>query len=221
MTHQPFIQPYQVNLIRHQLNLLIGSFYFAGDSRVLDASRANVMATILDQFTGLTLTAEQRALLEEAEHVTDKDEQKRYLNKLAPYVIPFPTITAEQIRKLFPKVKKLVLPDLTDIDYSALTYLGWRDIGRNSLYMVHHIDGKWVGTEWRYVSGQKGRAYQCSWCHRAFGGDDVALLTTQLKLRNVPDGYKVTGNHICLNSALCNHHLTSTDDMYALLAKVK
>lgn len=217
-TTVPFLHPYQANFIRHQLLQLIGAFYFAGDHRVLAASREGVEDTILSTFPGAT--PEQRALLQDAKNVRDKDELKIYMSRLEPYVIPFPEITAAEIRKLFPKVKKLVLPDLQSIDRSKLTYLGWRDIATNSLYLVYRSGDKWAGKEFKFVPGPKNRTMICSWCHASGSGDDVALVTSRVKTKIV-DGYKTLGNHLCLDSAKCNAQITSTTEMEALLASLR
>ena len=216
---QPFLHPHQVNYIRRQLNLLIGAFYFAGDYRVLEASKASAMANIRGMFG--ELTPEQSALLDDAGNVRDKEEMGLYMHKLSPYVIPFPKLTAAEIRKLFPKVKKLVLPDLDAVPYDKITYLGWRDIATSTMFLVFHNNGKLKGVECRYVPGQKGRAYLCIWCKQTFSGDDVTLVTTQIKNREILGGYKTTGNHLCLNSMSCNAHLTSTDEIQAFLESIK
>lgn len=219
MNTQPFLQPHQVNFIRKRTNMLISAFYFAGDYRVLNASRESVVESILEQFTGLT--ADQQALLREAGSVRDKDELKLFMEKLEPYVIPFPTITGEEIRKLFPKVKKLVLPALGSMPYHTMSFLGWRDIANNNLYLVHHQNGKWVGTKCQYVLGSSKKAYQCTWCHQMRPGDEIALVTAKVKNRQIQDGYKTMGNHLCLDSRTCNAALTSLEEMEAFLASMK
>lgn len=223
MTHQqqpvPFLHPHHVNLIRERLHTLIGAFYFAGDYRVLQAAKSSMTESILELFPHLS--DPERALLEAAVNVRDKDELKRYMALLEPYVIPLPTITAAEIKKLFPKVKKLVLPNLNELDFSKLTYIGWRDIATTSLYLVHHLDGKWVGTECKYVLGPKNRSYVCKWCNQSRPGDEAALVTTQVKNRDLADGYMSVGNHLCLNSAACNQSVTSTDEMDTFLRSLK
>jgi hypothetical protein len=216
---EPFLQPHQVNYMRKQIHTLISAFYFAGDYRVLAASRESVVDNLQSQFTGLT--PEQTALIDQAVQVRDRDELKAYLQKLVPYVIPFPEITGAEIRKLFPKVKKLMLPDLAHLDRSRIEYLGWRDVATNAIYFVRRIGGKWVGNECRYLLGQRGRTYMCSWCGRGFAGDGVALVTKQLKVKNVQDGYKTIGHHLCLDSQACNDSLTTITDMETFLSTVK
>ncbi|KEO81351.1 FusB/FusC family EF-G-binding protein [Tumebacillus flagellatus] len=214
-----FLHPYHINLIRSQVNLLIGAFNFAGDYRVVDATRATALQNLYDEVPWQT--PEQRDLLTEAGKVRDKDELKAYLKRLEPYIIPFPEITAAEIRKLFPKVKKLVLLDLQAIDFSKLTYLGWRDIATKSLYVVYRLNGKWVGTECNYVNGPKNRSFHCTWCNRSCGGDEIALVTTQVKNRQIQDGYKVFGNHICLDSHKCNEFMTSPAELEKFLSTAR
>ncbi|MFD2170390.1 FusB/FusC family EF-G-binding protein [Tumebacillus lipolyticus] len=217
-TMVPFLHPHQINAIRQQLHSLIGAFYFAGDYRVLEASRQNVQHTLLSMVP--EATPAQRQLLEDAKNVRDRDELKAYMARLEPYVIPFQEITAAEIRKLFPKVKKLVLPPLAELDRTKLTYLGWRDIATHSIYLVHQIDGRWVGTECKYVPTPKNRTMICMWCNTVGQGDEVALVTAQVKTRQL-DGYKTYGNHLCLNSHTCNSRLTSTTEMEAYLASLR
>lgn len=215
----PFLHPHQLNFIKHRLNILIGAFYTAGDYRVYRAAKATALEYILERFTNLSPA--QRALLEEASNVRDKEEAKAYLAKLEPYVIPLPPITAAEIKKLFPKVKKLVLPKLEELDFTKLTYIGWRDIATHSLYLVNYLDGKWVGTECKYVLGPKNRTYICKWCNQISNGDEAALVTTLVKNKAILDGYKSMGNHLCLNSAKCNAGMTSTEEMETFLYGLK
>ncbi|ASS73722.1 hypothetical protein CIG75_01160 [Tumebacillus algifaecis] len=214
----PFLHPHQLNYIRNQLTNLVGVFYFAGDYRVLEASREGVVAALLALVP--QATPEQRRLLEDGKNVRDKEELKLYISRLEPYVIPFPEITAAEIRKLFPKVKKLVLPDLANLDRTKLTYLGWRDIATQSVYLVYRSGEKWVGKECKYVPSPKNRMLQCSWCLSSGSGDEVALVTSRVKTKQI-DGYKTFGNHLCLNSTTCNHHITSTAEIEAYLATLR
>lgn len=215
----PFLHPHEMNWIRDRLNTLIGAFYFSGDYRVLRAAKSSLLESMLERFVGITPA--QRALLEEAINVRDKDESKAYMEKLAPYVIPLPTITKEEIKKLFPKVKKLVYPDLESLDYTKLTFISWRDIATNTLYLVNRIDGKWGGTECKYVLGPKNHTLICKWCNHPRPGDQAALVTSRIKSKTLVDGYTTMGNHLCLNGQMCNDSLTSTEEMEAFLKSLK
>ena len=83
------------------------------------------------------------------------EDFQRYLNALEPYLEPYPTISLNQIQKLFPKNKKLKVPDLQSIDFRYVTYLGWVDIATNKLYIVYPFEGRFIGIEGRITPTNK------------------------------------------------------------------
>jgi hypothetical protein len=52
-------------------------------------------------------------------------------SELSNYTVKFPEVTESQLKGLFPKIKKLRMPDFSRIEGRALTYLGWTDPATN------------------------------------------------------------------------------------------
>ena len=94
-------------------------------------------------------------MLGEMSTIEKAEDFQRYLNALEPYLEPYPTISLNQIQKLFPKNKKLKVPDLQSIDFRYVTYLGWVDIATNKLYIVYPFEGRFIGIEGRITPTNK------------------------------------------------------------------
>ena len=80
------------------------------------------------------------------------------------------SLTADQIRSSFVNAsqrerKELTLPDLTQVRFDDLDYLGWRDRRQPALgYVVAVVDGEPVGVLLRQADGRIRSRSQCSWC---------------------------------------------------------
>lgn len=133
------------------------------------------------------------------------------------HLAEFPQLTEKQIRKLFPKNKKLALPDLS-VDYRFVTYLGWVDISSTKLFIVYPLDGQVVGIEGKYTPTHK--KIVCFLCNRH---SETALFTAVSKARPAhasPDYYKAVGNYMCLDSRECNKHITNVDALEKFIRSV-
>lgn len=206
-----FIYPYQFNYIRVQLAQLLQTVYFAGDYRVYAAHKLMVRDKVLSMFP--QLGSSEITLFQGMEEVKGKREINEFMERLEPYVIPFPALELDEIRKLFPKVKKLPRPDLNDVFWSKLSYFGWHDIGTNTLFLVAHRDGKLVGIANKITLSS--RPGVCCVCNRS--GKDVGLVTTAAKASS----YTTVGNHMCLNSDVCNSSMTSLSGLDAFVEQAK
>ena len=111
------------------------------------------------------------------------------------------------MKKMFPKAKKLKVPNLSAVDFEKMTYLSWSDISTNKKFIIYELDENLMGIECKYSILNKDNI--CSFCNR-FG--KVAFITTITKAKksNNPDYYKAIGNYICQDSAECNKKITST-----------
>lgn len=108
------------------------------------------------------------------------------------------------------------MPDLTEVSFGSLTYLGWLDIGSTKLYMVYKREDRLVGIEARYTAANKKSI--CSLCN---GYGEVALVTAVAKTKasSLPDYYKAVGNYICVDSAHCNKQITDISYLGLLSGK--
>ncbi|MBB6695543.1 FusB/FusC family EF-G-binding protein [Cohnella xylanilytica] len=214
--NQPFIRNHQYNLIRKQVRLLQHTCQTVFDPKVVKSVRESVQLRIAEAFPNAT--GEQAAALE-AFLPYDKEEQfQSYLRSLEPYLEPFPPTTEAQLRKLFPKAKKLKLPDLEAVDFRRVSYLGWTDIATNKLFLVYPMDGKLAGVEGRFTPANKKST--CFLCNKQ---EEVALFTATAKSKPAgasPDYYKAIGNYLCVDSKKCNDNLTEIDALERFLADV-
>ncbi len=145
-------------------------------------------------------------MLGEMSTIEKAEDFQRYLNALEPYLEPYPTITLKQIQKLFPKNKKLKVPDLQSIDFRYVTYLGWVDIATNKLYIVYPFEGRFIGIEGRITPTNK-KGY-CLFCNRH---QELALFSVKTKPAVAsPDNLSFIGQYVCLDSQACNHSITDT-----------
>ncbi|NGZ76944.1 FusB/FusC family EF-G-binding protein [Saccharibacillus alkalitolerans] len=196
----PFIHNHQLNVIKKQANFLLKTLRSVADRKVLDTVRDTAVANAMDVFD--ELTAEQKALLEQMAKQEAAHELQEYLDSLEPYLLPFPEVTAKQAQKLFPKTKKLKLPDLERLDYAHMTYLRWVDNATNRLYIVYRRDGEFLGVEGRITpTNKKGF---CMFCNRH---QELGFFNVKLK-GSTPDNMASLGQYVCMDDEACNHSIT-------------
>ncbi|MFC9775230.1 FusB/FusC family EF-G-binding protein [Paenibacillus chitinolyticus] len=201
---QPFIRNHQYNVIKKQSLLLQKTHETVSDPKVVESVKSSAPFKLLEAFPeadGL-----QKQLLEKISGLRTAEEFKHYPESLESYLAPFPALTAKQLAKLFPKNKKLKIPDLSEIDYRYVTYLGWTDIATNKLFLVYQLNGKLIGIEGRYTPANKGVCFLCN------KHEEVALFTAVTKSRPAKassDYYKAIGNYLCVDSTVCNQNITN------------
>ncbi|QKT07681.1 FBP domain-containing protein [Gordonia sp. X0973] len=78
------------------------------------------------------------------------------------------------------EVARVTYPDLADVDFARLEFLGWRDpkIPRRAYLVVDHDDGPVALLLTRAESKPRGRA-MCSWCSDVNLSDDAVLYTVR------------------------------------------
>lgn len=155
----PFIQNHQFNYIQKQADFLLKTLRSVVDPKVLETVRYTVGTNAVSIFD--ELTSEQKQLLEQLSTYETAHELQTHLNQLESYLIPYPQVSAKQIQKLFPKAKKLKVPDLESIDYAHTTYLRWTDIATSRLFIVYPYEGRFLGIEGRITPTNK-RGTACS-----------------------------------------------------------
>lgn len=202
----PFIRNHQYNLIKKQAYLLRHTCQTVTDPKIIDSVRYSAYTKIVESFSNAN---EQQLQLLESITTYDKSEQfSQFLISLEPYLIEQAHVTEKQLKKLFPKSKKLRMPNTAEIDYRHLTYLGWTDVGTNRLYIVMEQDGQLCGVEGKFAPVNKKSV--CFLCNRH---EEVVLFTalTKHKPANAaPDYFKAIGNYMCMNSHVCNQNITDT-----------
>ncbi|MFS0870375.1 FusB/FusC family EF-G-binding protein [Paenibacillus xylanilyticus] len=196
----PFIQNHQFNFIQKQADFLLKTLRSVVDRKVLETVRYTVGTNAVGIFN--ELTPEQKELLEQLSTYDTPHDVQLYLNQLEEYLIPFPQVSAKQIQKLFPKAKKLKLPDLETVDYAHTTYLRWTDIATSRLFIVYPYDGKFLGIEGRITATNK-KGY-CMFCNRH---QELGFFNVKTKGHS-PDNFSSIGQYVCMDSNACNHSIT-------------
>ncbi|WP_339320158.1 FusB/FusC family EF-G-binding protein [Paenibacillus sp. FSL R10-2734] len=200
----PFIRNHQYNFIKKQTDFLLKTLRTVADRRVLETVRYRSALNVVEAF--LTLPDYQQQMLQQISTFETQHDFQKYLSGLEPYLEPFPQITLKQIQKLFPKNKKLKVPNLEAIDFRYMTYLSWIDIATNKLFIVYPFEGQFIGIEGRITPMNK-KGY-CLFCNRQ---QQLAFFTVKTKLaKSSPDDYSSIGQYVCLESEGCNHSITDT-----------
>jgi hypothetical protein len=208
---EKFIKNEQLNFIKKQIAFIKDSSKKNIPPNVLASVIELANAKILDLFPNVTL--DQQEMLNLPSLKTDK-EYEQYIQNLSGYLLHFPTITEQQLKRMFPKHKKLKLPDLSTIDHSQLTYLSWNDLRYNKKFIVYELEGKMVGIECEFAPTSKQNL--CSFCN-SFGEVAYFSTITKAKKSNNPDYYKAIGNLICADSSECNKKITNVDYLTTFL----
>ncbi|MGG3564334.1 FusB/FusC family EF-G-binding protein [Neobacillus rhizosphaerae] len=209
--NEKFIKNDQYNFIQRQVALIKDSNRKNSDPSVIKAVRELANAQIIELFP--QATKEQMEKLDLSSWKTDA-EFDQYVQELANYLIPFPKLTEQQVKKMFPKAKKLKVPNLSAIDFEKMTYLSWTDISTNKKFIIYEHDEKMLGIECKYSIINKDNI--CSFCNR-FGKVAFISTITKAKMSNNPDYYKAIGNYICQNSDECNKKITNVDYLTSFL----
>ncbi|KMY53297.1 ferrous iron transporter A [Bacillus sp. FJAT-27231] len=204
---EAFIRNDQYNLIKRQAKNLVNGHAAAQHEGVLRALKAMAEENVTEVF--IELNEEQRQLLSPITTVENKEQAEKFLSSLKPYVIPFKKITEQSLKKLFPKAKKLKVPDLESIDLKETSYLGWHDKGSNKKYLVTYFDENLIGVQGTFTSAnQKGI---CALCN---GYEEIGMFIAEVKGKRTEKGtFTKRGNYICQDSEKCNQNLTSLDKL--------
>jgi hypothetical protein len=205
---EPFIKNDQYNFIKAQTKVLVSGHSNASDPGVLKAMKALTLEKVMSLVPDPSI--EQRDLLEPVVSIKDKQDAELFLARLKPFVIPFREgkLSEKTLQKLFPKVKKLKLPNLESINLREITYLGWNDIGQERKYIVTDMNGKLTGIRGMFKNhSQKGI---CTICHSI---SDIGLFMTESKAA-ANGTFKNRGNYICQDSQICNQNLQSEEKLH-------
>ena len=210
MTH-PFIKNEQLNYIRRQIDLIKDSTKKNVPPNVLKAVISLANAKVMDLFPNRTANEEQ--MLDLSKLKTDK-EYEGYVQQLETYLKPFPQLTEEELKRLFPKQKKLKLPDLSSISHNALTYLSWNDLRSNKKFIIYQLEGRLVGIVCQLSPTSTKNI--CSFCNHQ---GEVAYFSTITKAKkmNNPDYYKSIGNLLCVDSSECNRRISTVEYLETFL----
>ncbi|WP_438431610.1 FusB/FusC family EF-G-binding protein [Gorillibacterium sp. sgz500922] len=211
---EPFIRNHDFNALSKQVTALQRAASTVSDPRIVESVRQSALAWVQETFADAT--EPQRDILNGFASLTQSEEFQHYLQTLDRYRIAHLDVSEKRIAKLYPKIKKLKVPDLAAIDLRKLTYLGWTDIAAGRMFLVYPLNGEPAGVEGRFTPAKKG---VCFICNRV---EDVALFTTVAKSRPANaslDYYKAIGQYMCLDSETCNRNITDVTALEKFLTE--
>ena len=106
----------------------------------------------------------------------------------------------EEVIAAFDNRKDLVIPDLEEIEWQTLDYLGWIHPSGHEGYVVLQSPNTGAVCGIRMNRSQRGakkrRMEMCSWCHHVHKANGTAMFSVTVK---GSDGRHILGNVICKN----------------------
>lgn len=208
-----FIRSDQYNFIKSQAYILVNGHATANDKGVIAALKSLAIEKVLHLFEDLT--DDQKELMDMILTIQNREDAESFLLKLSPYVIPFQEVSEQTLKKLFPKAKKLKLPEMEEIDMKETSYLSWIDKGSNRKFIIARKDNKLVGVQGTFQSINKKSI--CSLCHKH---EEVGMFLVEIK-GDVPGTFVKKGNYICKDSIVCNQNMTSLDKLDDFIERLR
>ncbi|MFK7693114.1 FusB/FusC family EF-G-binding protein [Paenibacillus sp. HJGM_3] len=208
-TNQAYILNHQGNEIRKQIQKLIYAFEHGSEARVVEALRYSAETAIVAAMPLLSETEKHELMA--FWKLNTKDDLLAYLERLSERVKPFPQLSEAQVRKLFPKSKKLKVPDPDTVPWSNMSYRGWTDVAAQKHYLVYAKDGRLNGIEGTFSSSPK--ANLCCMCNTPGTPETIGYYSVVCKppAGASQDYYKAIGNYMCLDSEACNKAITDLE----------
>ncbi|WP_214754490.1 FusB/FusC family EF-G-binding protein [Exiguobacterium sp. s16] len=200
-----FIANHQFNFIREQVELIRDSRKKSLPPSVLKAVIDLANAKLAFLFPEATPT--QLAMLDVSTLQTD-EAYDGFIDGLRPHVRSFPQVSEPQVKKMFPKQKKLRLPDVTELPMNRTSYLSWNDLRSNRKYILCEKDHQLIGIECKASANTKRNI--CAFCNQ-LAEVSYCVTVTKAKQAKNPDYYKAIGTYICTDSASCNENMTNLD----------
>ncbi len=195
-----FMTPEQFQLVKKQAKKILNTYTTSNDQKVIDAIQALVQEEIDSRLTFQEI--EQQLVLQPIFLIKSKEQLEHFLTDIKQYVEPFKQPTEAELKKLFPKDKKLKLPKLETYDWQEISYLSWFDAGTNRKYIVYREDGVLKGVRGTFSNSAKVGI--CTVCNQHA---KVGMLLVSKKGADLGT-YTKRGNYICEDSGSCNESLS-------------
>lgn len=209
---EAFIRNDQFNFIKEQAGILVTGQATGNDAEVLNVLRHLAHEKVFKLFP--QLTEEQKAVLNPLAKVKETADAEAFLERLQPYVMPFKSVADQDLKKLFPKAKKLKGPKLDALDFKKLSYIAWTE-SSSLMYLVAEKDGRLEGIQGTLTrSSKKGI---CSICNRH---SEVGLFTAKTKSSG-PDQFIKRGNYVCQDNLTCNSNINGLERLNEFIERLQ
>jgi hypothetical protein len=207
-----FIRNDQFNFIKEQAGILVNGQATGNDAEVLNVLRHLAHEKVFKLFP--QLTEEQKAVLNPLAKVKETAEAEAFLERLRPYVMPFKNVADQDLKKLFPKAKKLKGPKLDALDFKKLSYIAWTE-SSSLMYLVAEKDGRLEG-----IQGTLTRSHKkgiCTICNRH---SEVGLFTAKTKSSG-QDQFIKRGNYVCQDNFICNSNINGLERLNEFIGRLQ
>ena len=212
-----FIKKHEFNYIKKRLSDLNNTYRSCADKNIIQVTQGCTNEKILNIFTNLS--EEERELLDISK-INDPLQIDKYLDDLNQYVYGLPTLTNEQLCKLFKKEKRLKLPDPNSQD-SKNVYLGWVDESSNKLFVAYSMNGTLIGMTCKTTNYGSKNTHICALCNHVGTENEVSFVSAMCKTAKTGEGsYKSIGFDLCLDSTKCNERIVTVEKLEKILKDV-
>ncbi|SFE87227.1 FusB/FusC family EF-G-binding protein [Alteribacillus iranensis] len=211
-----FIRNHHLNIIKSEARNIQRCFQDIEDEGVIEAVKGQATDRIIQQFPHLS--KEEINIIESLKEVKSSIEVEAFIGSIYRYVESFPNITKQRIKDLFPDNIRMTIPNLTRIDLSRRTYLGWNDPGQKKKYILYHQNGELLPIEGRYIP--RALKDYCHFCKQVTTVTFVSFHTND-KSNDNTDYYRAIGHYICLDNQECNKKIMDIRSLERVIEKVK
>ncbi|MDI7742768.1 FusB/FusC family EF-G-binding protein [Lysinibacillus fusiformis] len=208
-----FMTPEQFQFVKKQAKKIVNTYTTSNDQKVIQAIQALVQEEINSKLTFQDI--EQQLVLQPIFDIKSKDQLEQFLAGIKQYVEPFKQPSEAELKKLFPKDKKLKLPKLETFDWQETSYLSWFDAGTNRKYIVYREDGALKGVRGTFSNSAKNGI--CTVCNQHA---KVGMLLVSKKGTDLGT-YTKRGNYICEDSKSCNEALSDLNKFVDFVNNLK
>lgn len=202
-----FIENHHFNFIQEQVETIRDSRKKSLPASVLQAVIDLANAKIADLFP--EAAPSQLAMMDVSKLQTD-ESYDGFIDRLRPHVRSFPQVSEQQVKKMFPKQKKLRLPDEAKLNVNRMSYMSWNDLRSNRKYIICEKEHQLIGIECKASANMKRNI--CAFCNQLAEVSYCVTITKAKQAKN-PDYYKAIGTYVCTDSASCNEKLTNLNGL--------
>ncbi|SOC18099.1 treble-clef zinc-finger protein [Ureibacillus xyleni] len=208
-----FMTTVQYQIVKKQAKKIFNAHTSSKDPNVIQAVQALAQEEINNQLVFADL--DQQLVMQPIFELKTKEQMEHFFNEIKAFVKPFERPTDSEIKKLFPKDKKLKLPKFENVDWKEISYLSWFDPGTNRKYIVYRENETLKGVRGVYSTTEKMGI--CTVCNRH---SKVGMLMVS-KSGTALGTYTKRGNYICDDSISCNESLTEIEKFYDFVGNLK
>lgn len=203
-----FLTVANYRLLTKQITKLLNALSTSKDKDVIAAVKGLIET---DLRAALSQTDQTDTIVHQLHQVTDRTDADLFLHAVKSYVIPFKAPTAEDLKKLFKKEKRLRIPPLQSYDWKEVTCLSWKDGGTHRQYFVIEQEGKWKTLQGvTKVDTLKG---VCRICRQ----HTLVNLFTATVRGKTEDIFTSYSHYICEDPAVCNSNLDNAEQIHTFI----